>query len=133
MGQCQSLHKGPRRRGPQGKPWQDTESDLGDQIRGYGVKSVVTEQRYRPAQQGSPPIPVKQQNRLGDSGESMKTVRRHMSVGQETKSDPGAEMGDNNDDGSKYVEHCVVTNGVWKRAPKKQCAYADHLDGTWYH
>ena len=53
MGQCQSLHKGPRRRGPQGKPWQDTESDLGDQIRGYGVKSVVTEQRYRPAQQGS--------------------------------------------------------------------------------
>ena len=58
MGQCQSLPKGPRRRGPQGKPWQDTESDLGDQIRGYGVKSVVTEQRYRPAQQGSPPIPV---------------------------------------------------------------------------
>ena len=116
MGQCQSLHKGPRRRGPQGKPWQDTESDLGDQIRGYGVKSVVTEQRYRPAQQGSPPIPVKQQNRLGDSGESMKTVRRHMSAGQKTKSDLRAEMPVQHRWGP--VEHFVETKGgkgVWRR------------------
>ena len=117
MGQCQSLPKGPRRRGPQGKPWQDTESDLGDQIRGYGVKSVVTEQRYRLAQQGSPPI-AEQQNRLGDSGESMKTVRRHMSAGQKTKSDLGAEMPVEQRYGP--VEHFVVTNGVWRRIPVEQ-------------
>ena len=62
-----------RRRGPQGKPAQQGSPQW---VRsGDGVKSVVTEQRYRPAQQGSPPIP-EQQNRLGDSGESMKTVRR---------------------------------------------------------
>ena len=93
MGQCQSLPKGPRRRGPQGKPWQDTESDLGDQIRGYGVKSVVTEQRYRPAQQGSPPIPVE------PSLESRRAA---------------------NPERYGPVEHFVVTNGVWRRIPVEQ-------------
>ena len=45
-----------RRRGPQGKPAQQGSPQW---VRsGDGVKSVVTEQRYRPAQQGSPPIPV---------------------------------------------------------------------------
>ena len=90
MGQCQSLPKGSCRRGPQGKP----------------------------AQQGSPPIPVEQQNRLGDSGESMKTVRRHMSAGQKTKSDLGAEMPVEQRYGP--VEHFVVTNGVWRRIPVEQ-------------
>ena len=59
MGQCQSFPKGPCRRGPQGKPAQQGSPQwVRSQIRGGGVKSVVTEQRYRPAQQGSPPIPV---------------------------------------------------------------------------
>ena len=62
---------------------------------------MPVEQRYRPAGQGSPPIPVEQQNRLGDSGES-------------------TEMPKNHDDGSKYVEHFVVTNGVWRRIPVEQ-------------
>ena len=63
---------------------------------------MVTEQRYR----------------LGDSGESMKTVRRHMSVGQRTKSDLGAEMPVEQRYGP--VEHFVVTNGVWRRIPVEQ-------------
>ena len=92
------------------------------QIRGDGVKSVVTEQRYRPAQQGSPPIPVEQQNRLGDSGESMKTVRRHMSAGQKTKSDLGAEMPVEHRWGP--VEHFVVTNGVSRRTTPQN--YGDY-------
>ena len=116
MGQCQSLPKGPCRRGPQGKPAQQGSPQW---VRsGDGVKSVVTEQRDRPAQQGSPPIPVEQQNRLGDSGESMKTVRRHMSAGQKTKSDLGAEMPVEQRYGP--VEHFVVTNGVWRRIPVEQ-------------
>ena len=86
---------------------------------------MVTEQRYRPAQQGSPPIPVEQQNRLGDSGESMKTVRRHMSAGQKTKSDLGAQMPVEQRYGP--VEHFVVTNGVWRRIPVEQkCRPAAH-------
>ena len=114
MGQCQSLPKGPRRRGPQGKPAQQGSPPwVRSQIRGDGVKSVVTEQRYRPAQQGSPPIP-EQQNRLGDSGESMKTVRRmahEPSVESRRAANP-----------ERYgpVEHFVVTNGVWRRIPVEQ-------------
>ena len=84
---------------------------------------MVTEQRYRPAQQGSPPIP-EQQNRLGDSGESMKTVRRHMSAGQKTKSDLGAEMPVEQRYGP--VEHFVVTKGGkgrWITLEQKDARY----------
>ena len=67
MGQCQSLPKGPRRRGPQGKPAQQGSPPwVRSQIRGDGVKSVVTEQRYRPAEHGSKPIPVYDARDYGD-------------------------------------------------------------------
>ena len=48
----------------------------------------------------------------------VKTVRRHMSAGQETKSDLGAEMPVEQRYGP--VEHFVVTNGVWRRIPVEQ-------------
>ena len=64
-----------------------------EQIRGDGVKSVVTEQRYRPAQQGSPPIPVE------PSLESRRAA---------------------NPERYGPVEHFVVTNGVWRRIPVEQ-------------
>ena len=43
---------------------------------------------------------------------------RHMSAGQKTKSDLGAEMPVEQRYGP--VEHFVVTNGVWRRIPVEQ-------------
>ena len=83
------------------------------------IKSVVTESNpwWRSNVIGLP-SKVHSANRLGDSGESMKTVRRHMSAGQKTKSDLGAEMPVEQRYGP--VEHFVVTNGVWRRIPVEQ-------------
>ena len=70
------------------------------QIRGDGVKSVVTEQRYRPAQQGSPPSPVE------PSLESRRAA---------------------NPERYGPVEHFVVTNGVWRRYfPEQKYRPAEH-------
>ena len=87
-----------RRRGPQGKPAQQGSPQW---VRsGDGVKSVVTEQRYRPAQQGSPPIPVE------PSLESRRAA---------------------NPERYGPVEHFVVTNGVWRRIPVEREAKREPL------
>ena len=98
MGQCQSLPKDPCRRGPQGKPAQQGSPQW---VRsGYGVKSVVTEQRDRPAQQGSPPSPVE------PSLESRRAA---------------------NPERYGPVEYFVVTNEVWRRYfPEQKYRPAEH-------
>ena len=48
----------------------------------------------------------------------VKTVRRHVFAGQETKSDLEAEMPQEHR--WSPVEHFVVTNGVWRRIPVEQ-------------
>ena len=89
MGQCQSLPKGPRRRGPQGKPAQQgsppipvepsLESRRAANPERYGPvehfvvtkggkgRWITLEQKYRPAEHGSKPIPVHDARYYGDN------------------------------------------------------------------